>query len=119
MKVLNSVKSLKPFFVNRFKFRGDKIMKVKRFLSLSLVLLMTASSLAGCSNTKQEANPKANTRKENNELVVAVGSEPEGLDPTTGGHHAVTRVFFSTLLKRDKDLNIQNDLATEDRKSVV
>ena len=88
-------------------------MKVKRFLSLSLVLLMTASSLAGCSNTKQEASPKVNTRKENNELVVAVGSEPEGLDPTTGGHHAVTRVFFSTLLKRDKDLNIQNDLATD------
>lgn len=92
-------------------------MKLKRFLAVSLTVLMTTSSLVGCSSTNEnnqsESNAKVNSRKENNELVVSVGLEPEGLDPTTGGHHAVTRVLFSTLLTRDKDMNIKNDLATE------
>lgn len=92
-------------------------MKLKKFLAMSLTVVMTTSLLVGCSSTKPESkgesSTKVNSRKENNELVVSVGSEPEGLDPTTGGHHAVTRVFFSTLLTRDKDMKIKNDLATE------
>ncbi len=93
-------------------------MRVKKFLILCLVFIMSMTMLLGCSNSDSKDNEKEDKkveslRREKNELIVSVGLEPEGLDPTTGGHHSVTRVLFSTLLKRDKDLNIVNDLATE------
>ena len=83
---------------------------------LSLVLLM--GTLAGCSNTSSsdsdnKTKSAVEQRKENNELVVAVGAEPEaGFDAITGGHGSITKVFFSTLMKRDKELGWENDLAT-------
>lgn len=52
-------------------------------------------------------------RKENGEIIVAIGEEPEtGFDPSTGGHGSITKVFFSTLFMRDKELGWSNDLAT-------
>ena len=83
---------------------------------LSLVLVM--GTLAGCSNTSSsdsdnKTKSAVEQRKENNELVVAVGAEPEaGFDAITGGHGSITKVFFSTLMKRDKELGWENDLAT-------
>ena len=45
--------------------------------------------------------------------MLAVGSEPEtGFDPTTGWGRYGSPLFQSTLLKRDHDLNIVNDIAT-------
>lgn len=84
-----------------------------------MVLLM--GTLAGCSNTSNsdsssdsKSKSKVEQRKENNELVVAVGSEPEGgFDAITGGHGSITKVFFSTLMKRDKELGWEYDLAKE------
>lgn len=53
-------------------------------------------------------------RRENGEVIVAIGSEPEtGFDPSTGGHGSITKVFFSTLFRRDKELGWANDLATD------
>ena len=93
-------------------------MKLKKNMArlLSLVLLM--GTLAGCSNTSSsdsdnKTKSAVEQRKENNELVVAVGAEPEaGFDAITGGHGSITKVFFSTLMKRDKELGWENDLAT-------
>ena len=52
-------------------------------------------------------------RKANGEVIVAIGEEPEtGFDPSTGGHGSITKVFFSTLFMRDKELGWTNDLAT-------
>ncbi|MGF7033287.1 peptide/nickel transport system substrate-binding protein [Paenibacillus mucilaginosus] len=46
------------------------------------------------------------------ELVLAIGGEPEaGFDPTTGWGRYGSPLFQSTLLKRDADLKIVNDLA--------
>ncbi|MCR8631541.1 ABC transporter substrate-binding protein [Paenibacillus radicis (ex Xue et al. 2023)] len=59
------------------------------------------------------AKPKEESSKAANELVLAVGSEPEaGFDPTTGWGRYGSPLFQSTLLKRDSDLNVVNDLAT-------
>ncbi|MDF2837879.1 MAG: nickel transporter substrate-binding protein, partial [Paenibacillus sp.] len=45
-------------------------------------------------------------------LVVAIGSEPEdGFDPTTGWGRYGSPLFQSTLLKRDDNLDVVNDLA--------
>lgn len=93
-------------------------MKLKKSIGILLSLMLTATSLTGCSTTKTKGSEDSstgvvNTRKANNELVAAVANEPEtGFDATVGGHGSMTRVFFSTLFKRDKELGIENDLAT-------
>ena len=94
--------------------------KLKKSMSLMLAISLTAAVLVGCSNTDSKGEESSsgsqvkNERKANNELVVAVVSEPEsGFDATTGGHGSMTRVFFSSLFKRDKELGMENDLATE------
>ncbi len=69
--------------------------------------------LAGCGKTEtmQSAEKSGEARKD--ELVLAVGSEPEnGFDPTTGWGRYGSPLFQSTLLKRDAKLDIVNDLAT-------
>ncbi|WP_122639377.1 ABC transporter substrate-binding protein [Romboutsia sp. Marseille-P6047] len=92
--------------------------KLRKSISLMLVLSLTTISLVGCSNTDSKNNDSSKAsavseRKSNNELVVAVASELEaGFDATTGGHGSMTKVFFSTLFKRDKELGIENDIAT-------
>ena len=46
------------------------------------------------------------------ELVLAVKGEPDdGFDPTMGWGRYGSPLFQSTLLKRDQDMNIVNDLA--------
>ena len=92
-------------------------MKLKKNIARLLSMVLLVGVLTGCSNTSNsEENSKSDItqRKENNELVVSVGSEPEaGFDAITGGHGSITSVFFSTLMKRDKELGWENDLATD------
>lgn len=95
-------------------------MKLKKLLALGLAVALSVTSLVGCSqssssssNSSSEATSKREERIKNDELIVAIGAEPEtGFDATTGGHGSLTKVFFSTLFKRDKDLGFENDLAT-------
>ena len=81
-----------------------------RVLILSLALITLV--MAGCSQTdKPEGGQEQEGKKD--ELILALGSEPEdGFDPTTGWGRYGSPLFQSTLLKRDKDLKIVNDLAT-------
>ena len=45
--------------------------------------------------------------------MLSVGGEPDtGFDPTTGWGRYGSPLFQSTLFKRDHDLTIVNDLAT-------
>ena len=94
-------------------------MKLKKNIAKLLSMVLLVGTLAGCSNTSNEGSDSSSQsgveqRKENNELVVAVGEEPEaGFDAITGGHGSITKVFFSTLMKRDKELGWENDLATD------
>ena len=93
-------------------------MKLKKNMARLLSLVLVMGTLAGCSNTSSsdsdnKTKSAVEQRKENNELVVAVGAEPEaGFDAITGGHGSITKVFFSTLMTRDKELGWENDLAT-------
>ncbi len=64
---------------------------------------------AGCFPSEQ---PAPGQKKD--ELVLAIGTEPEdGFDPTTGWGRYGSPLFQSTLLKRDHAMNITNDLAEE------
>ncbi|WP_409347118.1 ABC transporter substrate-binding protein [Paenibacillus sp. MBLB4367] len=74
-----------------------------------LLFLVCCILLAGCTSTSGK-NASTSTK---DELILAVGSEPEaGFDPTTGWGRYGSPLFQSTLLKRDDDLKIVNDLAT-------
>lgn len=87
---------------------------MKKFLlCISMIAVVV---MAGCSQSKTldssaEAVEKKDDKKQ--ELVMAVGNEPEtGFDPTNGWGRYGSPLFQSTLLKRDTNLNIVNDLAT-------
>ncbi|WP_438351773.1 ABC transporter substrate-binding protein [Paenibacillus sp. FA6] len=84
-------------------------------LKLSLVsVIVLCLLLTGCSkSTSPKDEDKGNTVQSNkDELILAVGAEPEdGFDPTTGWGRYGSPLFQSTLLKRDQDLKIVNDLA--------
>lgn len=87
-------------------------LKIEKRVALILALIIVMSLTSGCGQ-KSNVDSTRNVRKENSELVVAMGAEPEaGFDATIGGHGSITRILFSTLFRRDKALGWENDLAT-------
>lgn len=82
-------------------------MKVS-FRIFFVIMLVFVLMITGCSPKSKEA---ASSSKD--ELIIAIGGEPEaGFDPTTGWGRYGSPLFQSTLLKRDHNLKIINDLAT-------
>nr|WP_241243035.1 ABC transporter substrate-binding protein [Paenibacillus whitsoniae] len=66
--------------------------------------------LSACQPEKPKSTGDAAAKQE---LVLAIGGEPEaGFDPITGWGRYGSPLFQSTLLKRDSSLNVINDLAT-------
>lgn len=86
---------------------------MKHFLSVSAsILLLVMFGLVGCGTDTSNKSAMKQT-EEKDELVLAIGSvTDDGFDPTTGWGRYGSPLFQSTLLKRDDDLNIVNDLAT-------
>ncbi|SLK02355.1 MULTISPECIES: ABC transporter substrate-binding protein [unclassified Paenibacillus] len=80
------------------------------------ILLICTVGLSGCTQgtSSTESVHQAATSLPKEELVLAVGTEPEGgFDPTTGWGQYGSPLFQSTLLKRDAKLQLVNDLATD------
>ena len=93
------------------KFRRVIVKKIAISL-LCISMLATSLLLGGCSS-KQAENSKSEVKEAKKELVLALGSEPDGgFDPINGWGRYGSPLFQSTLLKRDQDMNIINDLAT-------
>ncbi len=86
----------------------------KRLGALVMVLALFTTLLLGCTKETNEGKGKATgVVGVRDELILAIGSEPEnGFDPTTGWGRYGSPLFQSTLFKRDSELNIINDLAT-------
>lgn len=90
------------------------------FLSATMVFTMTA-----CGNrNKEPANENVISQSEKiseelakDSVVIAIGSEPETLDPTQGWGHGNSPIVQSTLVKYTADLTFENDLATDYRLS--
>lgn len=79
---------------------------MKRWTTAGAVLTLTAALLTGCGVDESAGGPAPD------ELRLAVGGEPEdGFDPTLGWGRYGSPLFQSTLLKRDANLEIVNDLA--------
>lgn len=78
-------------------------------LPLIFCLLFT-TLLFSCVNN----NNKDNKAGQKESLILAIGGEPDnGFDPTTGWGQYATPLFQSTLLKYDKDFNIEHDAAID------
>jgi len=86
-------------------------MQKKIGLACVLLLSLALFPAAGCGGTRNRA--ESEVRPQANQLVLAIGGEPEaGFDPTTGWGEYGSPLFQSTLLKRDDNLALANDLAT-------
>ncbi|XID94490.1 ABC transporter substrate-binding protein [Paenibacillaceae bacterium WGS1546] len=81
---------------------------MKKLAAIFAVAIVGSSLvLSACSS---DGGDRANRNAD--ELILAVGAEPEaGFDPTTGWGRYGSPLFQSTLLKRDDDLRIAGDLA--------
>ena len=78
---------------------------------LAVVFLLTSILLGGCKQNSSDIN-ESSTQRPKNELLLAIGSEPEGgFDPINGWGRYGSPLFQSTLLKRDQNMDIVMDLA--------
>ncbi|USK58092.1 ABC transporter substrate-binding protein [Peribacillus asahii] len=88
-------------------------MKKKFFRLLAVMAIIFSLVLAGCAPSKSNQSTEKDVKRETDELVLSIKGEPDtGFDPTTGWGRYGSPLFQSTLLKRDHNLNIVNDLAT-------
>ncbi len=77
---------------------------IKKRLALLLALVLTLG-LTACSGDAQAPAGK-------DSVTIAIGSEPETLDPTKGWGHGYAPIIQSTLVRYTSDLTFENDLAT-------
>ncbi|MDZ4063922.1 MAG: ABC transporter substrate-binding protein, partial [Coriobacteriia bacterium] len=85
--------------------------RLKRAILL-LIAALLIGSVTGCAKTEADDGGESPATKD--ELVLAIGGEPGdgGYDPTAGWGRYGSPLFQSTLLTRNNDLEIVNDLAT-------
>ena len=84
----------------------------RRLFMYFIVTTLLSVMLAGCAkdSDRGKAIGVVGVR---DELILAIGGEPEGgFDPTTGWGRYGSPLFQSTLFKRDSKLQVINDLAT-------
>lgn len=103
-------------------------MRITKKLIAWLLVVLICLSLAACSGTetlpeapeKVSELPSENSTEPTDALsvkirdsvVIAIGSEPETLDPTKGWGHGNAPIVQSTLVRYTSDLTFENDLAT-------
>lgn len=85
-----------------------------RKICLVSVVTLLLILVSGCMQTDNDQNKTSiATQEVKKDLILAVGAEPDaGFDPTTGWGRYGSPLFQSTLLKRDNELNVIHDLAT-------
>ena len=91
-----------------------------RLSTLSLGAVLLGQVLIGCGSGQTEStngsDPTASLAQTGSaeQIVLTIGGEGEdGYDPTLGWGRYGSPLFQSTLLRRDENLNIVNDLATD------
>ncbi len=97
-----------------------QVLKRGRLIGM-LGVLLSSWAIASCTPSSTATNTSNNTAESSSaetgsaeQIVLAIGGESEeGYDPTLGWGRYGAPLFQSTLLKRDENLNIVNDLATD------
>ncbi len=81
-------------------------MYIKRILMVLLSIFLLID-LSACTS-----NDTSSTNIDKESVIIAIGSEPETLDPTQGWGHGNSPIVQSTLVKYNANLEFENDLAT-------
>lgn len=79
----------------------------------ALVLLLTLVLLTAATACSAPESPAASPAGARDSVVIAIGSEPETLDPTQGWGHGNSPIVQSTLVRYTADLDFENDLASD------
>lgn len=79
--------------------------RVKNNIKKTFALLLPALLLTDMSACESEP-------RNTDSIVIAIGTEPETLDPTQGWGHGSSPLIQSTLVRYTDDLHFENDLAT-------
>lgn len=80
---------------------------MRKLLAILLALLLCASLCYA----------EESAERQKNSVVIAIGDEPETLDPVKGWGHGNAPIVQSTLVKYTSELAFENDLATDYRLS--
>lgn len=80
-------------------------LKIRKIFSF-LLAAGFFSLMAACNNSADTPRPK-------DSVIIAIGDEPETLDPTKGWGHGNSPIVQSTLVRYTADLTFENDLATD------
>ena len=90
-------------------------MNIKKIFTL-LLICAVALGLAACGTGEASGTNSMQTEAQpagvRDSVIIAIGSEPETLDPTKGWGHGNAPIVQSTLVKYRADLTFENDLAT-------
>ncbi|MCI8506721.1 MAG: ABC transporter substrate-binding protein [Lachnospiraceae bacterium] len=98
---------------------------MKKNLALFLTALMLLAAAAcgkgetpegskeGGAQTAAESGTAGGGTEKKDSVVIAIGSEPETLDPTKGWGHGNSPIVQSTLVKYTAELTFENDLAVD------
>lgn len=90
----------------------------EKWIVLCLASLMCLG-LTACGNNAAKPNDSdagvsgSGSSEIQDSVVIAIGSEPETLDPTKGWGHGNAPIVQSTLVRYTSDLTFENDLATD------
>jgi peptide/nickel transport system substrate-binding protein len=84
-------------------------MKLKRLTAFAAAFA-AAATLCACGGSDTAVVSDDNKK---DSVVIAIGSEPETLDPTQGWGHGNSPIVQSTLVKYNAELEFENDLASD------
>ena len=94
--------------------KRDRLIEVLGVLVAGLAIASCAPTSTNPSENNNAADSPPDQSGSAEQIVLAIGGESEeGYDPTLGWGRYGAPLFQSTLLKRDENLNIVNDLATD------
>ena len=100
-------------------------MKKNKRISAMLMAVLMIFGITACNNSANSANNSYNTDNGagsvadngkaladagKDSVVIAIGSEPETLDPTKGWGHGNSPIVQSTLVKYTSELNFVDDM---------
>lgn len=88
----------------------EKILSI--VLALTMVLCLAACGGGGEKKGQPDSTQAGASPQAKDSVVIAIGSEPETLDPTKGWGHGNSPIVQSTLVKYTSELTFENDLAT-------
>src|SRR6056297_3417119 len=92
--------------------RGRSMSRFRPLLAVLAAAVVAAACTDGAPTPSSSSDPEPGAVQD--QLVLAIGGEPDdGYDPTLGWGRYGSPLFQSTLLRRDADLEVVGDLATD------